>query len=118
VSEPPESVAVPQHLAEAETELSLFVLVGDALDFGDEHRSVRLLGEVEVRLLGEPGAGFDSCGPQDSGELVLRVCVALEATLDQSGIDGERLPFPWQGGDLGFAVGGAKLRCRRSGRLG
>lgn len=82
VSEPPESVAVPQHLAKAETELSLFVLVGDALDFGDEDRSVRLPSEVVVRPLGQPGAGFDSRRPQDSGELVRGVCVALEAALD------------------------------------
>jgi hypothetical protein len=48
VSESPKSMAVPQHLAEPETELSLFVLVGDALDFGDEHRSVRLPGEAFI----------------------------------------------------------------------
>jgi hypothetical protein len=88
VSELPKSVAVSQHLAKAKTELSFFVLVGDALDFGDEDRSVCLPSEVEVRLHGQPGAGLDSRRPQGSGEFVLRVCVALEAALDKSGIDG------------------------------
>lgn len=117
VSKPLEAMAVAQYLAEAEPELSFFVLVGDALDLGDEHRSVVLPGKVEVGLLGQPGARFDSGGPQGLSELVLCVCVALEAALDKCGIDEKRFSVPRQGGDLGFAVRGAQRRCRRSGRL-
>ena len=59
VAEAPEAVAVPQHLAESEPELLFLVLVGDALDFGDEDGALGLPGQVEIRLVREPGPRFD-----------------------------------------------------------
>ena len=79
-------MAVPQYLAETETQLTFLIVVADAFDLGDEDGSVRLPREVEVRLGGQRGAWFDSCVPQNLGEVVLCVCVTFEAAFDNSWI--------------------------------
>ena len=90
-------MAVAQHLAEAEPELFFLVVVGDALDLGDEDGALCLPGEVEVRLVRQPGTRFDPRLAQDLRELVLGIGMALEAALDQRRVDGEGCRSPGSG---------------------
>jgi hypothetical protein len=64
-------VAVAQHLAEAEAELFFLVVVGDALDLGDEGGVAFLPGQVEVRFVRQAGPGCQARVAEDPGELVL-----------------------------------------------
>jgi hypothetical protein len=82
VTEFPEAVTIPEHLAQAQPELLFFVLVRDALDLGDEDGAFRLPGKVEVRLVRKPGARFNSCLAKNPCQSVLGVCMAFEAALD------------------------------------
>ena len=92
VSEFLEPVAVAQHLPQAKPELAFLVLVGDAFDLGDEDGAVCRLREVEVQFLWLRRAWFDSGVAQGQREFVLCVCVSLETSLDQAGVDRERFP--------------------------
>jgi len=67
VTEPSKAVVVLQHLAQTEPELLFFVLVRDALDFGDEDGSFGLPSQVEVRLapggITTPGSPLPAAAP-------------------------------------------------------
>jgi hypothetical protein len=75
-----EAVAVPQHLAEAQAELFFFlVVVGDALDLGNEGGVAFLPGQVEVRFVRQTGPGRQPCLAEDSRELVLGIGMPAQA---------------------------------------
>jgi hypothetical protein len=114
VAEPSKAVAVPQHLAETEPELLFFILVRDAFDFGDEDGAVSLPGQVEVRLVREPGTRLDPRLAKDVRERILGVGMALEPAFDKGRINREWLPLARQGADFSFPV----LRAKRRGRSG
>jgi hypothetical protein len=87
-----ESVAVAQHLAEAEAKLFFLVVVGDALDLGDEGGAAFLPGQVEVRFVRQTGTGCQARTAEDSGKLVLGIGMPAQAALDNGGVGGEGLP--------------------------
>ena len=110
VAEFPKAVAVPQHLAETEPELFFFVLVRDAFDLGDEDGAVGLPGEVEVRLVREPGTRLDPRLAKDVRELILGVGMALEPAFDKGRINREWLPPARQWAYCRFPVFRAERR--------
>ena len=57
-------MTVAQDLTETEPELFFFVVVGDALDLGDEDRPAGLPGQIEIWLVGEPRSRVDARMPQ------------------------------------------------------
>ena len=89
-----EALAVAQDLAEAEAELFFLVVVGDALDLGDEGGVARLPGQVEVRARAAGGTGVSGLRAEDSRELVLCIGMPAQAALDNGGVGGEGLPAP------------------------
>jgi hypothetical protein len=78
-----ETVAVAQHLAEAQTKLFLLVVVGDALDLGDESGIACLPGKVKVRLVRQAGPRRQARVAKDPRELVL--CIGMPTQPDCSG---------------------------------
>ena len=94
ISEPLKAVAVAEYLAQAEPELRLFVLVGDALDLGDEDGPVRLQGKIEVWLLGAPSSGARSRRPEEvrANSFWVSAC-PLRPRSTRAGSTGERLPL-------------------------
>jgi hypothetical protein len=118
VSESDKPVAVTQYLPQSEPQLPFLVFVRDALDLGDEDGAVFLPCEIEVRLPGPTRARLDAGTLQDSRELVLCVGVALDAALDEGGIDRERLAFGSEAADPSFAIRLAQCdRCLSGSRL-
>jgi hypothetical protein len=118
VAELAKAVAVSQHLTEAQPELLFFVLIGDALDLGDKDCSVCLPGEVEVRLVGEPGPRLDACQPQDACQRVLGGCVPVETSLDKAGSTVNGCRSVGNGLNLGFPVRGAERPGCQGGATG
>ena len=88
------AVPVAKDLAQAEPELLLFVVVGDALDLGDEHSPVCFPCQVEIWFLGQPRAWFDSGAAKGPRELILSTCMAPQAPLYERRVDCE-----WLAGD-------------------
>lgn len=114
IAETQKTLTVAQDLAEAEPKLLFFVVVRDALDLGDEDCSPRLPGKIEVWLLGMPGPRFNTGLSQHPSQLVLSVGVPLEAPLNKSWINCERLPLGRQRAYMGLSVCGAKRWCREA----
>jgi hypothetical protein len=107
VSQGKKALTIAQYLAETQTQLSLFVVVCDALDLGDVRMSVSFPSQIEVGLVRTPRPRLQSRRSQNPCKLVLSVCVTSKPALDEPRVDGERFTFERRGTYHRLPIGGA-----------